>query len=207
MTDTQTEDKKDVVPPQYRDQYKATGGSNGDFIAVELSRIAKDGIDSLNSVKTENGIETDRWSDKNNGMQRMNLANVLRGKYLKGETITILGKQYNVEHQLKDFTGEVKDTKKSMREVAVYLELKDDERTVNLLRKLLFVIPQQEEEKKRKAEEREAAKAEREAAKAEKAKEREAAKQKKAEEKAAKDAEKQKKAEEKAAAKEAETAE
>ena len=93
-----TEEKKDVVPGEYRERYKATGGTNGDFIATSLSKVAEDGVEALASVKRENGIDKDRWAGFNPGMQRMNLANVLRGSFLKGETITILGKQYNAKH-------------------------------------------------------------------------------------------------------------
>lgn len=138
MPETDTTEKKDVVPSSYREAYKATGGTCGDFIATNLQKIGKDGIDSLNSVKAENGIEADRWSTFNHGMQRMNLANVLRGRYLKGDTIKILGKEYNAKHQSEDFNGTVANDPKVLKKLAGYLELQDNDRTVAALTKLFF---------------------------------------------------------------------
>lgn len=155
-----TTDKKDVVPSQYRDKYKATGGTCGDFIAKKLSEVGNDGVEALTSVKRENGIPADRWATFNPGMQRMNLANVLRANFLNGETISILGKQYNVRHQLEDFNGEVKDDDKTLEKIASYLELQVNDRMVAALRKLLFSPP------KKTAEEREAERAAKAEAKA-----------------------------------------
>lgn len=131
-----SEEKKDVVPSQYRDRYKATGGTCGDFIATKLQSVAKDG--SLDSIKAENGIEAERWAGFNPGMQRMNLANVLRGRFLKGETITILGKQYNAKHIAEDFNFTLENTPASLKRAAGVLELQDNERTVAALGKLFF---------------------------------------------------------------------
>lgn len=133
---TDTKDKKDVVPSQYRERYKATGGTCGDFIATKLQGIAKDG--PLDAVKIENGIERERWSTFNPGMQRMNLANVLRGKFLKGETISILGQQYNAVHAKDDFNFTLEDTNDSLMRAAGVLELQQNDRVVAALRKLYF---------------------------------------------------------------------
>ena len=134
-------EKKDVVPASYREKYKATGGTNGDFIGTTLQKLAKEGGGSLDSVKVENGIEVDRWATFNHGMQRMNLANVLRGRFLKGETIVILGKQYNAKHRVEDYTGKVEDDNRSLAKLATFLELQDNERTVASLRALFFPKP------------------------------------------------------------------
>lgn len=158
-TEAAEAEKKDVVPSAYRDKYKSTGGTCGDFIATKLQSVAKDG--SLSSIKAENGIEEARWATFNPGMQRMNLANVLRGQYLKGETITILGKQYNVKHQLEDYTGKVEDSHKALRGIADYLELQNNERTITSLQKLLYPAAP----KGKTAEERAAEKAAKDAAK------------------------------------------
>lgn len=207
---TDAAEKKDVVPSQYREKYKATGGTNGDFIAVALSKVGEDGVEALASVKKENGIEPTRWANFNPGMQRMNLANVLRGMYLKGETITILGKQYNAKHQSTDFNGTVADDAKTLGKLAEYLELQNNERMVAALQKLFFPPapkgPTTEERAAAKAakdaEKAEAkAKREKDAADKKTAREAEAA-QKKADKeaaKAAKDAEKLAKAEQKKA--------
>lgn len=159
MTDTATADKKDVVPSAYRDKYKETGGTCGDFIATKLQSVAKDG--SLDSIKAENNIEASRWGTFNPGMQRMNLANVLRGQYLKGETITILGKQYNAKHQSEDFNGTVADDDKTLNRLAGFLELQQNDRTIAALRKLFFPPAP----KGKTAEERAAEKAAKDAAK------------------------------------------
>lgn len=156
--------KKDVVPSKYREQYKKTGGNCGDFIASELSRITSDsGPESLGPVKTENGIEAKRWSSFNVGMQRMNLANSLRAKYLRGETIKILGKEYNVLHQIQDYTGKYKDDDtKSIGKVAEFLDLQTNDRTIKALMKTLFSEERKaakEAEKQKKKEEREKEKA------------------------------------------------
>lgn len=135
MTETQAP-KKDVVPTHYRDKYKETGGTCGDFIATKLQSVGKDG--SLDSIKAENGIERDRWSTFNPGMQRMNLANVLRGRYLKGDSITILGKQYNAKHQSEDFNFTLEDTPASLARAASVLELQNNDRTIAALQKLFF---------------------------------------------------------------------
>lgn len=160
-----TEEKKDVVPSEYRDRYKATGGTNGDFIATALSKVAGDGVEALSSVKRENGIDKDRWSGFNPGMQRMNLANVLRGSFLKGETIKILGKEYNAKQLADDFNGEVKDDDKVLAKLADYLGLvaqgqSASDRVIASLRKLFFAPA------KKTAEDRAAEKAKRDEGKA-----------------------------------------
>lgn len=135
-------EKKDVVPSEYRTRYKETGGNNGDFIAEALSKVAKDGIESLEAVKAENGIAKDRWAGFNPGMLRMNCANVLRGRFLKGETIKVLGKEYNAKHLAEDFNGELKDTDASLGKLAHLLGMPEkgdvSARTIAALRKLFF---------------------------------------------------------------------
>lgn len=154
-----TDEKKDVVPSEYRDKYKATGGTNGDFIATALSKVADDGVEALATVKKENGIDASRWDGFNPGMQRMNLANVLRGSFLKGETIKILGKAYNAKQQASDFNGTVTDDDKTLGKLADYLGLvaKDQspsDRVIAALRKLFFAPakPTAEDRAKAKAE-------------------------------------------------------
>lgn len=96
--------RKDIVPPQYRKLYQELGGNCGDFIAAELSAtMEKGGVEALNSIKGENNINAGAWSGLNNGQQRMNLSNRLRAAFLRGETITIQGKQYNIETQREEF--------------------------------------------------------------------------------------------------------
>ncbi len=102
--------KKDIVPAEYRKRYAELGGNCGDFIAAELSSMVESGgIDSLNSVKTENDIPTSRWGGLNNGQQRMNLSNILRANFLRGQTIKIAGKAFNIE-QMRDEFGKLDPT-------------------------------------------------------------------------------------------------
>lgn len=210
--------KKDVVPSKYRERYKETGGGNGDFIAKELTRIGKDGVASLNAIKKENGVPEQRWHGFNPGMIRMNLANVLRSRFLKGEAISILGKQYDM--RLIAETSNLVPTKagdtKALSKLADALEVKNDDRTRKLIDKVFFPPVSA----RATAEERAAIKAEKEKLKAEAkaqkdaekaAKLEAAAKEKadkaaarekaKADKEAAKKAEAEKKAKEKAAAK------
>jgi len=133
MSDT----KKDVVPSHYREKYRATGGGCGDFIAGRLSKIAQDGAMALNSVKRENGIDEAKWANANAGMVRMNLANTLRARFLKGETIKILGREYNLRHQIEDFNGKIEDTPASLSRLCQFLEVADEERIHKSLRKTL----------------------------------------------------------------------
>lgn len=79
-----------VVPPEFRKEYAAHGGNNGDDIAALL----KDA--DLGAVATANGIDLNRWAGKNHGMVRMNLGNVLRGMVRRGEKVTIGGKSVKV---------------------------------------------------------------------------------------------------------------
>lgn len=171
MVIEETVEKKDVVPSTYREKYKDSGGTCGDLIASELQRIAKDGIDALVSVQVENGIERTRWADFNHGMRRMNLANVLRGRFLKGETVSILGKHYNAKDMAESEFDEFVDSDKFLLKVAHFLGMQENDRTVKSLRALFFP-----KDKGPTPEERAAAKdakaAEKEAAKVAKAKQR-----------------------------------
>lgn len=210
MTEVAEKETKDVVPSTYREKYKATGGTCGDFIATQLSTVAKDGEAALNAVKAENNIETDKWSGLNAGMQRMNLANTLRARFLKGETVSILGKQYNAKHQAEDFNGEVKDDIKVLTKLAEYLGLQASTRSTDSLQKLFFpptpkgpTKEEREAAKAAKAAEKEKAKADREAAAAAAKAAREAAKVAKADEKAAAKAKRDEEKAAKSAAKDA----
>ena len=129
---------RDVVPSHYREKYQATGGGCGDFIATRLSKIAQDGTSALNTVKRENGIDEDKWANANAGMLRMNLANTLRARYFKGETIKILGREYNVMHQIEDFNGTLEDNDRCLSRVCILLDVIDEPRVHKNLRKLLF---------------------------------------------------------------------
>lgn len=130
--------KKDVVPGKYRDRYKATGGTTGDFVGTELQKIGKDGLPALKAVMKENGIPAKRWETLNPGQQRMNLSNVLRSRLFKGEDITILGKQHNIRHMRDDYNGTVTDAPASVRKFLETFNMKSDDRTVKIVTRTFF---------------------------------------------------------------------
>jgi len=110
-----------VVPKKYKDKY----GKNqncGDPIAQAITAgvmtmveygTKRDGTgklkksvnpDSLTEVQEANDIDGQRWAHLNPGMQVMNTSNVLRGKFWRGEAVTVF--------KLKlDLTKLVKKTK------------------------------------------------------------------------------------------------
>lgn len=215
---------KDVVPPEYRAKYQAGNGTCGDFIATEISAMTREGgTNALAQIKRENNIAEGRWTELNNGMQRMNLANTLRAGFLRGEPITIGGKQHSLEAYLAEFEGTgddrvpIKlDNEKELGKFIKMMDLQDNDRTRAALQKALGPKPEKkprktpeerEAEKQAKAAEAEKARAEkkakREAEAAERTKAREeaaAAAKKEREEKAAeREKERQAKADERAA--------
>lgn len=187
---TEAPQKKDVVPSAYRDKYKATGGTNGDFIALALKSVGGDGLPALKTVMKENKIPDNRWGAANVGMQRMNLSNVLRSTFLNGGDVYIMGKQYNLLHMRDDYNGTVENTDKSLGKFAETIGLQNDARTVKALRRTLFEAA----EKAKKEQERVTAKAEREKAAATKKTDAAAAKVKKTADAAAAKADKAAKA-------------
>lgn len=177
--EAQTE-RKDVVPPQYRQAYAATGGTNGDFIAEELTAVTKDGGQaSLNAVKKENDVPTERWSSLNNGMQRMNLANTLRARFMRGEEITIGGKRFDLRAQMEEFGTVKADNEGQINKFLKFIGINQTDRMRRAIVALLTPKPDRAAEKAKRDEERAKAKADKaaakEAEKAEKAKAREAA--------------------------------
>jgi len=83
-----------VVPLAAKARYKAHGGTCGDAMAEAFR-----GCDQTEwaAVASANGIDFSRWSHLNNGQQRMNLGNVLRGKLRRGEQVDILGQKFGEE--------------------------------------------------------------------------------------------------------------
>lgn len=76
------------VPVIYKMKYGASADC-GDEIAALLKEV------DLFKVADENNINISRWAGKNNGMLRMNLGNVLRGRVRRGEHVVINGKTFN----------------------------------------------------------------------------------------------------------------
>lgn len=176
--DTELKVRKDIVPPQYRKLYQELGGNCGDFIAAELtSLITTGGVDSLNAVKAENGVPVTRWSGLNNGQQRMNLSNILRAKFLRGETILIGGKQYNVNDLRDEFGSLDVDADEQLDKFLQFSSMPVTERNRKALVRLYKTLPEQATKRAKREQEAE----ERKAEKARKAAEKEAEKAAKAE--------------------------
>lgn len=88
-----------VVPTEYRAKYGKEQNC-GDDLATALADYTNEPDDKgkpkcspamMQKVAEDNGV-LDKfvgWSEKNLGMQRMNLGNVLRGKFRRGEVIMI----------------------------------------------------------------------------------------------------------------------
>ena len=71
-----------VVPLKYRLAY-GKDANCGDTIAGAFEKLGDYNIADLVAVMTKNGIDENRWAEKNIGMLRMNLGNVLRGLQTK----------------------------------------------------------------------------------------------------------------------------
>lgn len=172
-TESSTEFRKDIVPAKYRQMYKELGGNCGDFIASELSALVENGgLDSLNSVKTENNIPAGRWGSLNNGQQRMNLSNCLRAAFLRGETITIVGKQYNLHTLHEEYGAFDAENVDQADDFLRFLNMPTTDRNRAALVRIFVTLPAKATATAKRKEEAEAKKAEKAKAKeeAEKAK-------------------------------------
>jgi len=81
-----------VVPERYRKRY-GSAGNNGDEYALAFADLKT--REELTECAIANGIDKDRWQERNNGMYRMNLGNVLRGLRSK-QVVTINGVEFPV---------------------------------------------------------------------------------------------------------------
>jgi hypothetical protein len=100
---------RQIVPPKYRQRYAPNNDRCGDEISELLSAAVlttdEKGREVLDEkayldVCAENDLDPMKWDHLNNGMRRMNLGNVLRGRYRKGEEVVINGRK---------IVGEVKE--------------------------------------------------------------------------------------------------
>lgn len=74
-----------IVKPEYRDQYKENGFTNGDAVAVALKQ---ENI-TLEQVAIDNALDLGHWEHLNSGQQRMCLGNRLRGMVRHGSAVKI----------------------------------------------------------------------------------------------------------------------
>lgn len=101
-------EKSGMMGYKYYERYRKNGGNCGDDLAVMLTSAVtfidkgKSGkanrkvldIATLHKVAKENGIDISGYSKLNNGAQRMDVSNKLRGRVRDGEKVTILGKVF-----------------------------------------------------------------------------------------------------------------
>jgi len=158
--------RKDIVPPEYRKRYQELGGTCGDFIAAELtSMMDSGGIDSLNTVKAENSIPKERWSSLNHGQQRMNLSNTLRASFLRGETIKIAGKEYNLNAMRDEFGNLDPTDRKSQGKFLEFVQMPNTDRNAKAIQRVFHDLPEKARLRAEREDQREKAKAEKEAKK------------------------------------------
>ena len=96
-------DRSGMVKLDYKIKQILNGTDDcGDSLAKALGKFLRvpddDGkvsfsLDRLLSVAKENGVDPQsRWPTSNVGQWRMNLSNMLRGKWRRGETVLVNGK-------------------------------------------------------------------------------------------------------------------
>ena len=82
-----------VVPSKYKKEYgkeQSCGDSLANLLKVACTgKNGKSDYGRMQGIMKENGIETTRWADRNIGMIRMNLGNVLRCKLRKEGRVKI----------------------------------------------------------------------------------------------------------------------
>lgn len=113
--ETEPEDDEDklpgtVVPVEYKKQYAEHDNTCGDIVARVLkdATTKHDGkataldFQALADIAAANNIDLSKWQSRNNGMMRMNVSNVMRGKIRKGETVTIGVHVFNLGERALD---------------------------------------------------------------------------------------------------------
>ena len=104
--DEEAEGKGSVVKAKYKKKYQPTHDTNGDefteaFRAATVNDDEMVDVNKLNHVARDNGLKIMQWMHLKNrdgginvGMIRMNLGNVLRGRYRNGIDIKIGDKTF-----------------------------------------------------------------------------------------------------------------
>ena len=102
---------RSVVPGKYKTAYAAHDNTCGDEIGIVLKEHTfrqdgegRDSIDLalLRQVADDNGLDW-KWAHLNNGMQRMNLSNKLRGMHRHGKDVRIGEKTIKGAVVVKEF--------------------------------------------------------------------------------------------------------
>lgn len=87
--------RSSIVKPKYRVRYAPLNDSCGDEWVGAFNDATKDddgrmSLDALHAIGSQNGVDVaGRWGIRNPGQQRMNLGNVLRARFRKGEAILV----------------------------------------------------------------------------------------------------------------------
>ena len=95
--------KNRIMDDGYRQTYRANNDSCGDDIASTLTEATVNGegkvsIPNLYAIAADNDIDPAKYEHLNNGMQRMNIGNRLRGRLRKGLDVTIDGTTFKAEN-------------------------------------------------------------------------------------------------------------
>ena len=116
--------RKQYVKADERTASKGKVLHNNDVIAKAFAPLSAGGVEALQAVARENGTEVETrfagYAHLNPGQQRMNLGNLLRGKYQRGEKIKVQGQTFYDEVAAKAHAEKLQEkaTKQAEREAA-----------------------------------------------------------------------------------------
>ena len=92
-----------IMGDGYRETYRPHNDSCGDDVAGALTEATMNGdgkvsLSALSDVAKANEIDPTKYNHLNNGMQRMNIGNCLRGRLRKGFDVVIGDKTFKAEN-------------------------------------------------------------------------------------------------------------
>lgn len=89
---TNTDDRADflrVRRREYAKKYRQNGGHCGDDVGAELTAFFQSDSHAYEILCRDNNIDPNRWAHLSRSQQRMNVGNVLRGRWRNGKTIKV----------------------------------------------------------------------------------------------------------------------
>lgn len=89
---TNTDDRVDflrVRRREYAKKYRQNGGHCGDDVGAELTAFFQSDSHAYEILCRDNNIDPKRWAHLSRSQQRMNVGNVLRGRWRNGKTIKV----------------------------------------------------------------------------------------------------------------------